>query len=134
MTTQNDGGTTPVAIIAGEKCIGCEQCVAVCPMGAISMNADDVALVDLAKCNGCAKCPSVCPSSAISMSGTPESRESKAETPPLSPPRARGGAKGEGFPSNPKSRGLCVSSWTARRALPQARHCSLPMRGLRSSP
>ena len=97
MTTQNDGGTTPVAIIAGEKCIGCEQCVAVCPTGAISMNADDVALVDLAKCNGCAKCPAICPSSAISMSGTPESPESKAETPPLSPPRARGGGQGEGL-------------------------------------
>jgi electron transfer flavoprotein alpha subunit len=69
MTNQNDGGTTPIAIIGRDQCIGCEQCVAVCPTGAISMDAGGIALVDLAKCTGCAKCPPVCPSSAISMSG-----------------------------------------------------------------
>ncbi|MFB3882644.1 MAG: FAD-binding protein [Armatimonadota bacterium] len=81
MTTQNDGGTTPVAIIAGDKCIGCEQCVAVCPAGAISMNADGVAAVDLGKCNGCAKCPPVCPASAIAMSGAPAATVPSAPAP-----------------------------------------------------
>ncbi len=80
MTDQNDGGSTPIAIIGRDQCIGCEQCVAVCPVGAISMDAGGVALVDLAKCTGCAKCPPVCPASAISMKGTTGSRESTAKS------------------------------------------------------
>ena len=69
MTNQNAGQAKPIAIITREQCIGCEQCVAICPVGAISMDATGIAVVDLDKCTGCAKCPPVCPSSAIAMSG-----------------------------------------------------------------
>jgi electron transfer flavoprotein alpha subunit len=69
MTNQLAGQANPIAIITREQCIGCEQCVAICPVGAISMDATGIAVVDLDKCNGCAKCPPVCPASAITMSG-----------------------------------------------------------------
>jgi len=80
MTDQNAGQARPIAIITREQCIGCEQCVAICPVGAISMDPSGIAVVDLDKCDGCAKCPPVCPSLAIAMTGTAESRKSKVES------------------------------------------------------
>jgi electron transfer flavoprotein alpha subunit len=57
-----------LAIITKEGCIGCEQCLAVCPADAIRME-DGIAVVDPALCTGCEKCVPVCPASVITMSG-----------------------------------------------------------------
>ncbi len=61
----------PLALIARSACIGCEQCVAVCPVDAISMDADGIAVVDVEECIGCRKCVKACPADAITMSGEP---------------------------------------------------------------
>jgi electron transfer flavoprotein alpha subunit len=58
-----------VAEIERPACIGCEQCLPVCPTDAITMDADGVAVVDADACSGCGKCVEACPSSAIAMSG-----------------------------------------------------------------
>jgi electron transfer flavoprotein alpha subunit len=60
-----------LAIISREGCIGCEQCAAVCPVGAISMDADGIAVVDAEECIGCKKCVPICPTSVVSMIGGP---------------------------------------------------------------
>ena len=44
-----------VAEIIPDKCIGCQICVAECPVGAIVMS-DGVALIDPEVCVGCGKC------------------------------------------------------------------------------
>jgi electron transfer flavoprotein alpha subunit len=65
-----------LAVITRDACIGCEQCVAVCPADAITMDADSIAVVDAGKCIGCEKCVPACPASAISMIGAaPEEAE-----------------------------------------------------------
>lgn len=55
-----------IAVVDEEECVGCEQCVDVCPVGAISM-ADEIAQVDAGQCVGCERCVEVCPVGAISM-------------------------------------------------------------------
>jgi ferredoxin len=39
-----------------DKCVGCGNCHAVCPMGAISLNSDGVSVVDQDKCVECSTC------------------------------------------------------------------------------
>ena len=63
--------TRDLAVISREGCIGCEQCAAVCPVSAITMDADSIAVVDAGECIGCKKCVPVCPTSAVSMTGGP---------------------------------------------------------------
>ena len=48
-----------------EKCIGCESCVAVCPVGALSMD-EGKARVDEEQCISCGACINECPVEAIS--------------------------------------------------------------------
>lgn len=48
-----------------EKCIGCESCVAVCPVGALNME-DGKAQVDADTCISCGACINECPVEAIS--------------------------------------------------------------------
>lgn len=47
-----------------EKCIGCEACLAVCPVGAITM-PDGKSLIDAEVCISCGACVSECPVGAI---------------------------------------------------------------------
>jgi electron transfer flavoprotein alpha subunit len=71
MPAHKRGKPRRLAVITREGCIGCEQCAAVCPVAAISMDADAIAVVDAAECIGCKECVPVCPTSAVSMTGGP---------------------------------------------------------------
>ncbi len=54
------------AVVDREKCTGCEACVQVCPVEAISM-VDDKAKVNPDECIDCGQCVDECPVEAISM-------------------------------------------------------------------
>ena len=54
------------AKIDTEKCTGCESCVEVCPVEAISMK-DGKAVVDADECIDCGQCVDECPTEAIAM-------------------------------------------------------------------
>ena len=45
-------------------CVGCEECVYVCPTDAISM-VEKKAVINLEKCNLCGACVAECPVKAI---------------------------------------------------------------------
>jgi electron transfer flavoprotein alpha subunit len=53
-----------VAEIIPDQCIGCQICVAECPVGAIEM-VEGVACIDPEVCIGCGKCADVCPVGAV---------------------------------------------------------------------
>jgi len=64
--------------IDGQRCVGCEQCIGVCPVDAIRME-DGIAVVDPSSCTGCGECLRTCPVEAISF---PESEpEAQAQAP-----------------------------------------------------
>ncbi|MCF7935640.1 MAG: 4Fe-4S binding protein [Synergistales bacterium] len=54
------------AVVDKDTCIGCEACVGVCPVDAISM-VDGKAEVDADTCVECGACVAACPVSAISQ-------------------------------------------------------------------
>jgi len=47
-----------------DKCIACRQCIAVCPVNAISIQYGK-AVIDMEKCNLCGECVKTCPVKAI---------------------------------------------------------------------
>jgi len=53
------------AVVDEDECVGCEECIDRCPVGAVGV--DDVAVVDRQRCLGCGLCASSCPSEAITM-------------------------------------------------------------------
>ncbi|HUT73339.1 MAG TPA: electron transfer flavoprotein subunit alpha [Armatimonadota bacterium] len=56
----------PPVIIDGKLCIGCEQCLAACPVDAIRME-NGIAIVDMETCIGCGECVKACPVTAIAF-------------------------------------------------------------------
>ena len=54
-----------MVIVKPEDCLGCEACVDECPVEAISMTADEKALIDQDACTECEACLESCPSEAI---------------------------------------------------------------------
>ena len=60
-------------IVDKETCVGCGACVAVCPVGAISL--EDKAHIDADACIGCGACVNACPVGAISAEGAVAKKE-----------------------------------------------------------
>jgi ferredoxin len=54
------------AVVDAEKCSACGECVASCPLDAITMQ-ETVAHVDPETCGDCGACVDVCPTQAISV-------------------------------------------------------------------
>lgn len=66
--------TSAVIAVSDEACVGCRQCVSVCPADALSMKGRR-AVVDEAACVGCFKCVEACtPFDAISVKRDPNPR------------------------------------------------------------
>jgi ferredoxin len=61
--------TSYLARVESSGCTGCEVCVEMCPMEAISL-VDDVAWINEKKCIGCGVCSYQCPVTAIKLERT----------------------------------------------------------------
>ena len=59
-------GERDVVKVDVEECTGCETCVEVCPVEAISMK-DDKAVIDQDTCTECETCVPECPVEAIKI-------------------------------------------------------------------
>ena len=53
-----------VVRVEADECVGCESCVPVCPVEAISMK-DGKAIIDQDTCTECGTCVAECPTEAI---------------------------------------------------------------------
>ena len=51
------------------KCIGCSECVKVCPNAALGINEAGIR-IRRSKCTGCGMCAKTCPAKALSFTGT----------------------------------------------------------------
>lgn len=59
------------AAVDAEMCIGCEDCVARCQFGALTV-PDDICVVDYTRCVGCGACAMVCPTDALQLERRPD--------------------------------------------------------------
>ena len=66
-----------IAEIIPDKCIGCQICVAECPVGAIDLSPEGTARIDPEVCVGCGKCAEVCPVEAVSFEKPRRSKAAK---------------------------------------------------------
>ncbi len=55
------------AAVDQTACVACGCCVAVCPLGAVSIFKGSFAVIDPNRCVGCGKCARACPASVIGM-------------------------------------------------------------------
>jgi len=65
--------------VTAETCTACKRCVQWCPVGAITIGPDRVAVVDYEVCYGCGECVAACPYGAIATQWktTPEALQEK---------------------------------------------------------
>ncbi|HUN55018.1 MAG TPA: electron transfer flavoprotein subunit alpha [Smithella sp.] len=59
----------PLLEVDNDKCVGCGNCVDVCPFGALSLDGDKVVVND--KCTDCGACIDACPTMALSLPQRP---------------------------------------------------------------
>jgi nitroreductase/NAD-dependent dihydropyrimidine dehydrogenase PreA subunit len=72
--------------IIESRCIGCEQCVAICPSFVLEMAEEKTNLIRKEWCIGCGHCGAVCPSNAILHEGLAfEAHPRRGESPATSP-------------------------------------------------
>lgn len=57
----------PRMVVNHDKCIGCAQCLAVCPEKASTLTDDNKAQISPDSCIGCGECLTTCPKKAIEM-------------------------------------------------------------------
>lgn len=55
------------AVIDGDTCTGCGLCVDDCPMGAINIDEQNIAMINMETCIGCGVCTHFCPTDTISL-------------------------------------------------------------------
>jgi len=60
--------------IISERCTGCESCVNMCPMDAISIGDSGTAMVNLNRCIGCGLCLMACNFDAVKLNEKPEEK------------------------------------------------------------
>jgi heterodisulfide reductase subunit A len=61
------------ALLSAEQCRRCLSCLAICPVGAISLGDDGKPLIHPEICRGCGTCAAQCPAGAITMNRLTES-------------------------------------------------------------
>ncbi len=54
-------------IVDEEKCVGCEECVDVCPVDVYEMQDGKSVAVNAEECLGCESCVEVCEAGAITI-------------------------------------------------------------------
>jgi NAD-dependent dihydropyrimidine dehydrogenase PreA subunit len=67
------------AEIDADACTGCEACVEICQMDAVTMTGGDIAEINLDRCIGCGLCVTACPAEAVRLTLKPEQER---RTPP----------------------------------------------------
>jgi pyruvate formate lyase activating enzyme len=70
---------SPVLMHYDRKCIGCGECIGVCPVEAITMDADKGRKIDTVRCTQCLKCSDVCPTESLIACGDEMSVEQTVE-------------------------------------------------------
>jgi len=53
--------------VDGDKCIGCEECVNICPVDVYEMKNEKSVPVNAEECIGCESCVEVCEQEAITV-------------------------------------------------------------------
>jgi len=72
-----------IAEIIPDKCIGCELCLAECPVDSAIIMESGVAKSTRRSASGCGKCFDVCPSGAVIFEKPRKKKKAEKEAPPL---------------------------------------------------
>lgn len=56
-------------VVDPDKCVGCEECVDVCPVSVFEMQDEKSVPVNAEECLGCESCVEVCGTDAIIING-----------------------------------------------------------------